>query len=152
VTVDDLVVVLDGRGEPWDLWRGRGDGNGPIWVVALGAGIDTRGDEAGVRRYRASTLAEALRLAVDAGPPLPVVPRRPWVPVRSAFTVLKTGTKWGLDYEGRSFLGNFATRKAAWECAEMTVARYERAAVEWDVTHGVWLAGRVEGVDYRWAE
>jgi hypothetical protein len=151
VTVDELVAELDRRGEPWDLYRGGGGTGGKVWVVCLGLGVDTRDDRGHVRRFRASTLLDVLEMAVSAGPPLPVVPRRPWVPVRSAFTVLKTGSKWGLDYEGRPFLGNFATKKAAWECAETTVARHERAAVEWDATHGIWLVGRVEGADFRWA-
>jgi len=150
LTADDLAAQLDQRGEPWDLYRGKGDGDGPIWVVCLGRGVDTR-DRDDVRRFQARTLLAVLEEAVNAGPPLPVVPRQPPVMARSSFTARKDGSHWRLDYPGRPYYGRFATKKAAEAAADNITARAVRESEEWAATHGIWLACRTEGVDFRWA-
>lgn len=71
-TVDAMVAVLDGRGERWDMHRGQGDGRGPMWFVRLG----DQSWQPPTRTFRAPTIEGVLRLAVDAGPPFPTVPRQ----------------------------------------------------------------------------
>ncbi len=81
VVVDDLVSILDERGEVWRLGRIAGDSRGPMWLVELGF----EGGRA-IRTFRDSTIEAVLRAAVDDGPPLPVVPLRPLLLLEGEFT------------------------------------------------------------------
>lgn len=151
MTADELVAALDARGEKWGLHRGVGSGAGPIWCVTLGQSIDVGGQDPVVRRFSAPTLVGALTAALAAGPPLPVVPRRPLELYRGGFGARKDGSKWSLTFNGQSAgCGNLPTKKSCEATADRWCAIREAEIAEW---HAKWddVARGVEGVDFRWA-
>ncbi len=146
----DLCALLDARAEKWGLHRGQGSGDGPIWVVTLGVERDWRDP---VRRtFHAATIEGALQAAVDAGPPLPVIPRCPARLHRHSFEARKVGAKWSLYYEGRpAGCGNLPSKRVCEETADRWVAARDVEIEVWAAAHGATARG-VEGVDFRWRE
>lgn len=145
--VDELVVALDGRGEWWDLHRGVGDGHGPVWVVTLGRGY---GDPT-TRTFHDPTISGAIRAAVNDGPPLPVIPRRPHSVDPALFSVVRDGSKWAVHYDGSSAgMGYLTTKAYALQVIGKWVARSAAVLADWDAEWGTQARAGVEGVDYRW--
>lgn len=151
MTADELVALLDERGEKWDLHRGQGSGSGPVWCVTLGhdRGMDRL--DPSIRRFSALTIVGVLAEAVEAGPPLPVVPRRPPVLARYLFEARRDGSKWSLYYDGRSAgSGNHPTRRACEATAAKWCAVSDDEIAAWVAEWGEMVRDGVEGVDFRW--
>lgn len=138
--VDDYTETLDHKFDgKWDIWRTASK----EWCVNLPAYRQT---------FSGKSLFVVLRDAAK-WVPLPTYPRRPEVMYRALFEVKKQGNgKWCLRYEGYDRSYNIATKKLAESYVDKAMERNVKEVQEWCEKYGSLLAGKTEGVDFRWEE
>lgn len=143
--VDELVAVLDERGEWWDIYR-----HASGWCVSMGRLLD--GDLR--RSVHGATIGEVLAAAM-ASPPIPLVPPRPRRRYADQFELYRqTASKWAVQDKtnGQDVMFSVRSRKLCVEAIDRHVVILNELADAWEAK---WLpvieAGAV-GVDYRIAE
>lgn len=137
--VDELVSQIDAKhGSTWDLYRS-----------AMGEWCFKLENEGVVSSSK--SLSECLEsgLAYTA---LPKYPRKPTALPIDQFEVKKSGYKWSI-YRRRNFIcGHIATRKEAENAVTEMSKKSEQEREAWDIKYGPLIAGKIEGVDFRYED
>lgn len=138
--VDEYAETLDHKYDgKWDIWRT----SSKEWCVNIPAYRQT---------FSGRSLFVVLRDA-SRWVPLPTYPRRPRAMSRGLFEVRKSSSgKWEVRYDGYAHLFNVETKKKANEYADRFIESNAKNLAAWDEKYGPLLAGKTEGVDFRWEE
>lgn len=142
MTVDELVETIEKTGWRVDTYRCP-DGE---WVVKL-ASRESDVPDVSVKR---PSLASAFAEAAELPGPLPVYPRRPPVVAAERMWAVKENGGWKVDTPGGWVSKGFKTKRAAEVAIPRFAERMADAAAEWDAEYAPKVAGKVEGIDFRW--
>lgn len=137
LSIDEIARVLDERHPQWFISRTYDR----RWLVQIRFGEMTKNID-----------HECLESAMKAAHEhrfLELVPREPYVRVRSRFSIQKNGKSWVLTSDGGGQCG-FKTRKAAEQAIERWVENDEMLRRAWEDEFG-WSRACAEGVDFHWA-
>ena len=143
IDVQQLIDKLDSKApQQWDVYRAA-LGHWVAKIKLSGQTYETSNNLLG------AALTEILEWV-----PLPVVPRRkPVINVDDcSYEKGSYGQRpWEIRWAGRSLGPPFATKKDAQTYAALCADRSSEAAEEW-IEHYGWSLGKIEGVDFRFAE
>lgn len=103
-------------------------------------------------RFISDNFAEAMKLAA-AWRRLPEYPRRPSLPpCRHEYRIKKYGSKWELHQNSLFIIGYMPTKKSVEEFIDRSEQHQRQLIEEWDATVWPQIAGKTEGVDFRYTK
>ena len=133
-----LVAELDRKfPAAWDLYR----------LAVGGWAVKVKGED---EAFKGETIEDALQSAVDFVP-LPRIPRVPTLLFKDSFSIVKSGSKWDVHYNGGYYCGGIMTERKAEATIDHHVAMAEKRYLDWLAEFGCHYQLKDEGVTFRWA-
>lgn len=133
------------HGKTWNLWCAY-DGK---YVIQLTVNKQIEGAGDRVCLGPNPDLMQLLREAAEYRFILRIRRKPDPPPMRSRYTAQKNGTKWHVLFDGACILAGCKTKTEAESYADNSIARRVAERDEWDAIVGPIIAGKTEGVDYK---